>query len=141
MITNICSKCKINKTDRERRKTDESYRLRRLMSCAFYSFFNGRKPDSTFNILPYTLEELYKHLQSTIKPEYKGVKLHIDHIIPQSLYNPLDESDVRKCWDLRNLRYLPAKENLEKYDALDMELIEGYGIEDLLPEKVLTKKY
>ena len=42
----------------------------------------------------------------------------------------------KKCWNWRNLRYLPAEENSSKGDALDIGLIKSYGIEDLLPEGV-----
>ena len=76
-----------------------------------------------------------EHLNSTKKPDW-GDDLHIDHIIPCSLFDHTNEEEIKKCWNWRNLRYLPAKENISKQNALDMDLVKSYGIEDLLPEGV-----
>ena len=81
-----------------------------------------------------SIEFMKEHLNSTKKPNW-GDDLHIDHIIPSSLFDHTDEEKIKKCWNWRNLRYLPAKENLSKSDKLDMGLVKSYGIEDLLPQK------
>ena len=78
---------------------------------------------------------MQEHLNSTKKPEW-GDNLHKDHIIPQSLFDHTNEEEVKKCWNWRNLRYLPAEENMSKGDTLDMDLVKSYGIEDLLLEGV-----
>jgi len=82
-----------------------------------------------------TIEFMQEHLNSTKKPDWDD-NLHIDHIIPSSLFDHTNEEEIKKCWNWRNLRYLPAKENTSKQDSLDMDLIKSYGIEDLLPEGV-----
>ena len=51
----------------------------------------------------------------TIDVEYKATKkYHIDHIIPVSAYDFSIESDIKKCWNPRNLRIISAKENMIK---------------------------
>ena len=81
-----------------------------------------------------TIEFMKEHLNSTKKPEW-GDDLHIDHIIPSSLFDHTNEEEIKKCWNWRNLRYIPAEENISKGDTLDMGLVKSYGIEDLLPQK------
>jgi hypothetical protein len=127
------NKEKIKKHKRDRYKKDEKYRLEQLIRSAFYQFMSGNKKDSTFNILPYSLNEYKEHLDKTKKKEWIDCELHIDHIIPQSLYDCKNEEHIKKCWDLRNLRYLPSKDNESKNNKLNESLIDKYGIRDLLP--------
>jgi len=101
---------------------------------------NGKR---SFDILDFNKKELEEHLINTIKKEYtwkdylNGL-LHIDHIIPQSLYNfdSFEDKEFKKCWNLRNLRLITAEDNLKKSNKLDMKLIEKCGINLLLPEGV-----
>ena len=70
------------------------------------------------------------------------VFFHIDHVIPSSYFTQqleLDEQQkieneevLYKWWNYRNLRVWPAKDNIQKYNTLDMDLIKQHGIEDLL---------
>jgi hypothetical protein len=76
-------------------------------------------------LLGYNANELKKHLQKTIPKgyswqDYLQGKLHIDHIIPKSTFNyaSIENPDFRKCWEFKNLRLLPAKENLKKSKKL-----------------------
>lgn len=69
---------------------------------------------------------------------------HIDHIIPKKYYEPyllFDEDNkptkecttaIKKCWNYRNLRILPATDNMIKSDVLDYDLVNKYKIRDLL---------
>lgn len=70
--------------------------------------------------------------------EYRAKKLdiHIDHIIPCSLYNFNDLQEIKKCWNPKNLRLLIAYENVSKGNKLDMALVEQYAIHDLLPKEI-----
>lgn len=87
---------------------------------------------SLFSILPFTIDELKKHLESKFEPwmnwENWGVysannwndndsstwKWQIDHIIPQSKlpYLSTDDLNFKLCWSLSNLRPLSAKINV-----------------------------
>jgi hypothetical protein len=100
------------------------------------------------NILGYTSQQLIEHLETTL-PE--GITLnmalkqkksfHIDHIIPISAYTitSIDDLELKKCWNYRNLRMLEASENINKANMLDMELVKKFNIEDLLPKDAGTE--
>jgi hypothetical protein len=127
-----------NELRRNRRKNDEQYRIRCCLSRNLLHTLNKIGKTKKASVLAYIgcpIEDLVFHLDSTKKPDW-GDGLHIDHIIPSSLFDHTNEEEIKKCWNWRNLRYLPAKENLSKQNALDMDLIKSYGIEDLLPEGV-----
>jgi hypothetical protein len=129
------NKEQINKRFRNRRKNDEQYRIRCCLSRTLLHTLNKIGKTKKASVLAYIgcpIEDLVFHLDSTKNPEW-GDDLHIDHIIPSSLFDHTNEEEVKKCWNWRNLRYLPAEENLIKGGTLDMDLVKSYGIEDLLP--------
>jgi len=72
-------------------------------------------------LVGYTVDQLIKRLKKTLPKgyiwqDYLDGKLHIDHIIPKSVFNftKYTQIDFRKCWALKNLQLLPAEENLIK---------------------------
>jgi hypothetical protein len=77
------------------------------------------------DLVGYTLENLIKHLKKTMPKGYtwqdylKG-ELHIDHIIPirAFMFKSPKDKEFKQCWDLENLRLLPAKENEIKRDKI-----------------------
>lgn len=113
-----------NKKHRERIKKDLKYKLNRSMSSCICKSLKGKKNGHKWlDLVPYTIDDLTKRLKKTLPKGYawedftkgKGV-LHIDHIIPMSAHNfktPVDE-DFHRCWALKNLQLLPAKENMSK---------------------------
>ena len=124
-----------NELERTRCKNDEQYRIRCYLKTGLWIELNKIEKTKTASILTYigcTIEFMQEHLNSTKKPEW-GDDLHIDHIIPKSLFDHANEEEVNKCWNWRNLRYIPAEENRSKGNTLDMGLVKSYGIEDLLP--------
>jgi hypothetical protein len=127
-----------NEWQRNRLKNDEQYRIRRNLSRNLLQTLKKIGKTKNASILTYigcSIEFMKEHLNSTKKPNW-GDDLHIDHTIPQSLFDHTNEEEIKKCWNWRNLRYLPAEENISKRDKLDMDLVKSYGIEDLLPEGV-----
>jgi hypothetical protein len=121
-------------------KEVSSFRLESFVrrSVNLYIKDKATKSYKLLENLPYTIQELKKHLESLFEPwmnwENYGVyrklkwddndkstwKWHIDHIIPQSKlpYNSLKDENFKKCWALENLRPLSAKENLIKGNKL-----------------------
>lgn len=78
------------------------------------------------DLIGYTIQELKIRLKKTMPKDYTwkdlmNGKLHIDHIIPISVFNfeRPENPDFKKCWSLMNLRLLPAKENQSKGAKLD----------------------
>jgi hypothetical protein len=82
--------------------------------------FNGRgaKSDKTKSLLGCDGDFLKRYLEST-KVEGKDYSdAHIDHIIPCSSFDMLDEEQQRKCFHYTNLQLLPAHENLLKSNKI-----------------------
>ena len=124
--------------ERTRRKNDDQFRIRKRLSGHLWVALKGIGKTKKASILSYigcTIEFMKEHLNSTKEPDW-GDGLHIDHIIPKSLFDHTNDEEIKKCWNWRNLRYLPAEENMSKHNTLDMDLVKSYGIEDLLPEGV-----
>lgn len=72
-------------------------------------------------ILGYTYKQLKTRLTYTMPKgytwkDYKEGKLHVDHIIPQKVFNfeKKEDIDFQKCWALKNLQLLPKTDNLKK---------------------------
>ena len=79
----------------------------------------GKDNKSTFDFLPYTLEQLMRHLESKFKSGMSWDnygKWHIDHVTPDSYfkYNKVTDSEFQRSWALENLQPLWAKDNLAK---------------------------
>ena len=97
-------------------------RLPTNTECKEISFeLTGKKLkfSSMFKYWGCTSEELIKHIESQWEEgmswnNWTPNGWHIDHIIPMSSFNMLDENQAKKCWHYSNLRPLWANENLEK---------------------------
>jgi hypothetical protein len=85
---------------------------------------NGK---SILNYLPYSINELKKHLESLWEPwmnwnNYGGrtndprLTWHIDHIKPHSSfsYTSMEDIEFRECWALSNLQPLEKIANIKK---------------------------
>lgn len=79
------------------------------------------------SLVGYTLKDLIRRLKATLPNGFtwddyvNGANLHIDHIIPVSVFNfnSVDDIDFGRCWALSNLRLLIARENASKGSSLD----------------------
>jgi hypothetical protein len=141
MTAELRKKYKNNRKDKNREylssrmKSDIVYRMRKLISHAIRRQLkknNSRKNNSIIKVLPFSMEELKKHLESQFEPwmnwdNHGSYQQHswkdddsstwtwqIDHIIPQSdlPYATMEEENFHKSWALNNLRPLSAKQNL-----------------------------
>ena len=126
--------------DRERRDFDLNFKLRKNISRIIRKCIKKNKSGLHWEkIVGYSLNDLISYFKNTsnyLIEDYLNGKLHIDHIIPVSAYSfsSYEDEEFKKCWNLRNLRLIPAKENLTKNAKLDTILIEKYGIKDLMPK-------
>ena len=93
---------------------------------------------SCIDLIGYTIKELKMYLGSLFEPwmnwnnygkyNKKTWEDHnqttwtwqIDHIVPQSLFNFSDQTQIRDCWKLSNLRPLSSKQNLIKGSKNDI---------------------
>lgn len=107
-------------------KTDSKFNLTlKVFRGINLSTKKNIKGRSWEKLVGYTCDDLVKKLKSTIPNEYTwqdylDSKLHIDHIIPIAAFNYKKPEHLNfiKCWDLDNLRLLPAKENKIKKNVL-----------------------
>jgi 5-methylcytosine-specific restriction endonuclease McrA len=68
------------------------------------------------------LEEVAEPLNKIYEKCPKGH--HVDHIIPASKFDLLDEAQLRSCWSPENLRYLPAIKNLSRGNRMTLKEVE-----------------
>jgi len=131
----------------KKRNSTRQGKLRNSIRCLLWQNLkeNGYKKTSrTHEYVGCSYKELIEHLN---KDKYNMDNLmdntpsntlfHLDHIIPTSYFmkklSDKTEKEIKSKWyNYRNLRVLPATENMIKSDKLDMDLIREYGIEDLL---------
>lgn len=112
---------------KERCKTDLKYSLNRRIGSAIWKSLKGNKSGRCWETLvDYTVEDLRKRLEKTMPKgytwqDYINGKLHIDHIIPTSVFNfaKPEHIDFKKSWALENLQLLPAEENYQKNNKLE----------------------
>ena len=115
-----------NEQTRNRRRIDLKCNLNHKISREIYkSLKKGKNRRHWENIVGYTLVDLIKHLKQTMPKgydwqDYLDGRLHIDHKIPITVFNftKPEHADFKRCWALKNLQLLPAKENLIKQDKL-----------------------
>lgn len=121
--------------DKQRYANDISYRLKMLTKNAILSSIRKNKFIShpkaklikaVFDHLPYTGEQLRKHIESLWQPWMNWNNFgrynsnyqtwQIDHIIPQSLlpFSDFSDENFNKLWSLSNLQPLETVANIKK---------------------------
>jgi len=107
--------------DRERLKNPQ-YRLHSNISGAIIqslSRYNGKNGAPWQSLVGYSLSDIKIHLEKQFKDGMTWENYgdwHIDHKIPQSVFNftKPEHEDFKRCWSLKNLQPLWAKENISK---------------------------
>lgn len=114
-------------------RNDINYKIISYLRNRIRSVLNN-KNNKTIELLGCDLNTLKQWLG--IIDNYSGKRYHLDHIIPISLYSIEKESEQFKAFNYKNLRLIPAKNNLKKSNHLDLELVKLLKIENLLPEGI-----
>jgi hypothetical protein len=127
------SKCNVERRKlrvKERREFDPKIKLQDSMRARMRHDLKRGKAGITShailnNILHYDIEKLKAHLEKQFLPDMSwdnyGINgWHIDHIIPVSVFNFKSPNDIdfKKCWALKNLRPMWAKDNCSKGSRL-----------------------
>jgi hypothetical protein len=110
-----------SKKRREKLKNDPRFKINKTVSGYIRTVLKGKKSESWTKLVPYTLEQLMRHLESQFTKgmtwqNYGFRGWHVDHIKPVCSFqftNPTDE-EFQKCWALENLRPLWATDNIRK---------------------------
>ena len=140
---------KVNKTRRAYEKTPK-FRLKKAMRVrlnqVLLKYTSGKKFGSSkygidWNMITESLVKEAKLMGETIS-SLRDKDYDVDHIIPCCLYDLENVTEVSKCYNKHNLRWLPAIANSSKAGLLrpeDLELIktlpqeiypEGFKLED-----------
>jgi hypothetical protein len=108
-----------------RSKKDPMKKLNRHMSYGIWLSLHGTKKHRHWeDLVDYTVDELKIHLEKKFQNGMTWENIgswHIDHKIPISVHNftSSDNIDFKKCWALKNLQPLWAKDNLEKWAHIE----------------------
>jgi hypothetical protein len=113
----------------KRRKEDPLFRLKVQVRNVVRNSFNRKgtvKRRKTEELLGCSIDDFANHLLKSFFDNYgyewDGVEeVHIDHIVPLATADT--EEEVIKLCHYTNLQLLKAKDNLEKRDNLDWELL------------------
>lgn len=65
---------------------------------------------------------------------------HLDHIIPQAFFDHRNQHEIEACWDVDNLQWLPATENMKKGNRLKPEDIAKFSEEQLDILRIASRK-
>ena len=113
----------MNKRAIDKRARLPSYRLEcRLKSGIANCIRRGTKKSRTYEIIGCNLEELFCHLEQNFKEgmtrnNYGQDGWVLDHIRPRNSFTDLeDDSQLKACWNWRNLQPLWWKDNRYKSD-------------------------
>lgn len=110
----------LNEWQRRKRQTDPSCRVSSHMRVLMHRALRGGKAGRSWrSFVPYSLDELMRHLERQFLPgmtwENKG-QWHIDHVLPLSSFRfeKPEDSEFRAAWALTNLRPLWGRDNIRK---------------------------
>ena len=117
---------KINFYKKNRRDLDLNFtppcNLRSRTSMAFKSQ-NVTKTNKTFDLLgcshSFSKNWIIHQLHGNMTVENYGSVWQIDHCLPITSFNLLDENDMKKCFNWITLRPMYSKENNSKNDKID----------------------
>jgi hypothetical protein len=116
---------KLKEHNKKVRSTMKGSLSHKMSSGIRKSLKRGKEGYHWESLIGFTVDQLKKHIECKFTEGMswdlflKG-EIHIDHIIPVSVHNfetPSDP-DFKKCWSLKNLQPLWAKENISKKDKL-----------------------
>lgn len=111
------------RASRKRRAESPQFKVRANVSTCIYARLKKRlsskEGNSTWDFLPYTLDELVQHLEElfTEGMTWKNYgEWHIDHKRPDCSfsYTSTNDEEFKECWALKNLQPLWAVDNLKK---------------------------
>ena len=123
----------IKERDRARYKTDEQYRMKKILRSRFKKTMKKQKKyKSILGYLGMQLEDFLKWIEFQFDDDMswnnQGIYWEIDHVIPCSYYNLLDKEDVKKCFHWTNMRPLSKVDNNTKSNKIDKTVIEEHNV-------------
>lgn len=110
---------RINEKSRLRWKTDENFRLRKVLSARFKQMMKGmKKSKSSLKYvgmdIPLVLKWLESQFDNNMSWENQGSYWDIDHVKPCASFDLTDEKEVLQCFHWTNIQPLEKRENYSK---------------------------
>lgn len=121
------NKLKFNVLKKQRRKADLSFNLNNNISGAIRKSLKGNKNGRHWeDIVGFTLKQLKRHLEKLFTEgmtwkRFLNGEIHIDHKTPVRVFNftKPEHEDFKRCWSLKNLQPLWAKDNITKSNKIE----------------------
>ena len=128
-LYNKQNRTKINLYEKKRRETDFVYKFAnniRVRTSQSFKAQNVRKTNKTFDLLgcshSFFKNWIIHQLNGIMTIENYGSVWQIDHCLPITSFNLLDENDMKKCFCWVNLRPMYCSENISKGNKIDMRM-------------------
>jgi hypothetical protein len=114
-----------NRRNRNKYKTNPTFKVRNALRQRVYSFLLGSKSQKTMDLIGCSIEKLKQHLESQFvegmtwenygNPNGDHTDCwHIDHIRPCNSFDLTKETDQKECFHYSNLQPLWGKDNIKK---------------------------
>jgi len=107
-----------------RRRYDPEYKLLGNMRVRLYDALKGKsKSQSTLQLICIDFETFTKWIQFQFEDgmtmQNYGSAWHLDHVLPISSFNLLDEQELHKAMNWMNIRPLSPLKNIKKSNKID----------------------
>lgn len=110
---------KISRINARRRATPRGRINHSVAACMWRSLKRNKGGQHWETLVGYTLKDLMRHLEKQFRPGMTWDNYgewHIDHRIPVAAFNftKPEHRDFRRCWSLKNLQPMWARDNILK---------------------------
>jgi len=121
----------INARDREKYKNDPQYRMKKILRSRFKKTILKEKTyKSILTYLDVSVDYFNKWIESQFNDKMtwdnQGIYWEIDHVIPCSSFDFTNETEIKKCFNWKNMRPCERIENYSKNNKIIQTLIDDH---------------
>lgn len=121
----------INARDREKYKNDSQYRMKKILRSRFKKTILKEKTyKSILTYLDVSVDYFNKWIESQFNDKMtwdnQGIYWEIDHVIPCSSFDFTNETEIKKCFNWKNMRPCERIENYSKNNKIIQTLIDDH---------------
>ena len=112
---------------KEKYKSDAAFRLNMKLASKLSNLFSlGKNSPMLSKYLDCSNEDLYNWFEYNFDENMSWSNYasywQIDHVLPRSYFNHLNDAEICACWNWRNLRPCLIEENNQKCNNIDFDL-------------------